>query len=773
MITEKSVSFLKFCLKLTIGLFFLSLYACNSDDINPIDNASIKKPISGHQSSTVTGNKTRTFNYAGTAYSKTSTFGLNTVPHKNMSLNNQYMFAMTRFGPDISDKQINLFYGLPSAGSFFPRENKPFSTHVFDVKSSTVAPISISGLVINIFDKAESIGLTAINPSNDRLIHIRQNNDIHQATFEVDNNNFLSTFKRASNFKLPDSEVVKKRSADQIIATSNVMPVTNNTDNVEKDVVLDVAVSSVDIKTIRFDWSAVRGATQYKLFVNPDGISGFNLLQDMQSETHTTVKLPLHLTDWINTSYIMQAYDDVGIVATSSVIDITSIMKPSIGYFKAGKVAVNDLFGYVVILSADGDTMVVSARGDGNKSAGGVYVFSNKGNKWLQQATMKVSNIEQLARFGFSMSLSADGNTLAVGALLNNVNAGVINKSITQAEYLSAGVYIFSRKNIAWSQQVYLSVENTTSAFSDLAVSLSADGSTLAVGASSGNINGTNNKVASVHIFNRNAEAWVKQAKIQDVNVKAGHGFAHAVSLSANGNTLAIGAPAQADIANKRSDNSVNHESAVYVFIRDDNRWVRDASVKPENNELDGAFGATVSLSADGNTLAVGNILKNTVTPVRAKPFAAVHVFRRSDNYWIQQAHIDTSQVQGSNGFDVGKLFGGAISLSADGKTLAVGTIDEGSNLTGISSIANRGDNYANASGAVCVFKLSNNIWTQQTHIKASNTEAADLFGLAVSLSADGKTLAVGAVDEDSGTYGIGGDQGDNSVVNSGAVYLY
>jgi hypothetical protein len=49
-----------------------------------------------------------------------------------------------------------------------------------------------------------------------------------------------------------------------------------------------------------------------------------------------------------------------------------------------------------------------------------------------------------------------------------------------------------------------------------------------------------------------------------------------------------------------------------------------------------------------------------------------------------------------------------------------------------------------------------------QTYIKASNTDAADRFGWAVSLSADGQTLAVGAPFEDSNATGIDGNQLDN-----------
>lgn len=59
----------------------------------------------------------------------------------------------------------------------------------------------------------------------------------------------------------------------------------------------------------------------------------------------------------------------------------------------------------------------------------------------------------------------------------------------------------------------------------------------------------------------------------------------------------------------------------------------------------------------------------------------------------------------------------------------------------------------------------------QQAYIKASNTDWGDWFGMSVAISGD--TLAVGASLESSGATGVGGDETDNSAINSGAVYVY
>ena len=61
---------------------------------------------------------------------------------------------------------------------------------------------------------------------------------------------------------------------------------------------------------------------------------------------------------------------------------------------------------------------------------------------------------------------------------------------------------------------------------------------------------------------------------------------------------------------------------------------------------------------------------------------------------------------------------------------------------------------------------------TTRPYVKGSNTEAFDEFGSGVALSRNG-TLSVGARSEDGGVRGASGDEIDNSVTDSGTVYLF
>jgi hypothetical protein len=142
-----------------------------------------------------------------------------------------------------------------------------------------------------------------------------------------------------------------------------------------------------------------------------------------------------------------------------------------------------------------------------------------------------------------------------------------------------------------------------------------------------------------------------------------------------------------------------------------------------------------------------------------------IAVRAQSPTPWKQVTYLNSS-----NAGD-GDQLGSAIALSGDGNTLAAGAPMESSNATGING--NQNNDSAFSSGAVYVYTRSGAGWAQQAYLKASNTGPNDQFGNAVVLSADGNTLAVSAIFEDSGARGINGNQADNSVDESGAVYVF
>jgi hypothetical protein len=145
----------------------------------------------------------------------------------------------------------------------------------------------------------------------------------------------------------------------------------------------------------------------------------------------------------------------------------------------------------------------------------------------------------------------------------------------------------------------------------------------------------------------------------------------------------------------------------------------------------------------------------------------ATYIYRRSSTGWAQEAYIKATNAL------YYEFFGGSVSLSGD--TLAVGAEGEKSSqqtITNGPTISATKGQYG--SGAVYVYRRSNESWGQEAFIKAANAEVGDGFGVAVSLSGD--TLAVGSHSEASSSEFIINGTGvatDNSFTGAGAVYVF
>ena len=546
------------------------------------------------------------------------------------------------------------------------------------------------------------------------------------------------------------------------------------------------------IKTLDFAWSAVSTATHYRLRSNPDGNSGYvdlsttgmvvspNSTNIRQTTAQGLVSLHRYIPRVNNPQFGINTCN-ASSCSTSfehNTINLTNAQLNSlIGRLQANNAATGARFGYSVSLNGDGNTLAVSANseGTGARLSGAVYVFQRNGRDWSQQAFIKPSNSSAFLLFGSSVSLSGDGNTLAVGADQESNSATGVNGPINQGFVLASGaVYVFRRNGTDWTQQAYIKASNTGANDEfGLALSLSADGNTLAVGArfedstsnliNSGESNNSATNAGAVYVFRFSSSTWSQQAYIKGLNTRVGNLFGQSVSLSAVGNTLAVGATgedsASTQVNSGGTDTNAADAGAAYVFRFSSSTWSQQAYIKASNTGAGDFFGQSVSLSADGNTLAVGamnedsasNQINNGETDSNATDAGAVYVFRFSSSTWSQQAYIKASNT------GAGDLFGQSVNLSTNGNVLAVGANLEDSIASGIVTTE---DNQSLDSGATYVYEFSNGTWTHQARIKSSDGFFAVRaeFGFSVSLSGDGGTLAVGA---------------SGLTSNTGGVYLY
>lgn len=436
-------------------------------------------------------------------------------------------------------------------------------------------------------------------------------------------------------------------------------------------------------------------------------------------------------------------------------------------------------------------------------SAGAVYVYArrNANSPWTQQAYVKASNPQPAAEFGHVVTLSADGNTMAVSAYFEasatkGINGNQDDTSIPQA----GAVYVFTRRGTTWSQQAYIKASNTGEAGTDgnfgdgdqfgFAMSLSDDGNTLAVGANAEDsnakgINGDQNdnsmqSAGAVYVFARSGSTWTQQAYVKSANTAGNVQFGYSVALSADGNTLAATAfdeGGSSRVVNGPYTPGRNGSGAVFIFTRAGTTWTQQAYLKASNAEANDSLGVLVSISDDGNTVAVGSLdedcMATGVNPsapcdneMRSDTSAgAAYVFVRNGTQWAQQAFFKASNTGKED------WFGSRLQISGDGNTLAASAQLEDSAAQGING--KQDDDSAQEAGAVYLFTRTGTVWTQKAYVKGSNNEAFDEFGSSVALSRDGRTLAVGARGEDSAAKGVNGNQSDNSVKEAGAVYVF
>lgn len=487
------------------------------------------------------------------------------------------------------------------------------------------------------------------------------------------------------------------------------------------------------------------------------------------------------------------AMGDAGQTAPGTLLPVSQV-----AYLKASNTAFNTGFGGSVALSADGTTLAVSSPGEGssatgvggNQAAGGaidagaVYVFRRAGATWSQEAYVKASNTRQSAFFGRSVALSADGNTLAVGSDGESSGASGVDGSQADGGMQGVGaVYLFARSGASWAQTHYFKAANPmTNAFFGCRVSLSADATTLAVGARGDQTNlvGVNGdledagtglyQAGAAYVFALVSGTWSQQAYVKSSDTAAGAQFGTDVSLSSDGSSLAVGAPYEGAMAQR--------SGAAYTFRRSGTTWVQDAYVKASNPKVGSNFGSAVAFSSDATTLAVGSngepssakgIGDPSDSDASAMEAGGAYVFTRAAPgvMWSQQVFIKPSNTfAGVSGY-----FGTTLALASDGNSLVIGSYGESSDATGIDG--SESDHAAVDSGAAYAFVRAGTTWSQVSYIKASNTRANAYFGNAIAISANASTLVIGSPGETSNATGIGGNQADTSVAAAGAVYAF
>jgi hypothetical protein len=532
-------------------------------------------------------------------------------------------------------------------------------------------------------------------------------------------------------------------------------------------------------KLFRFNWQPVDDATFYQLEVDPDGASGFSQEgADIAGDT-ADIEIVVPLYARIGAQYRLKSCNAGGCVDSAPITVDPPALKAAIGYFKASNAEARDNFGAALDLSDDGTVLAVSAifedsgsaGVDGDQSdnsltdSGAVYVFRRIDNAWAQEAYLKASNPDEDEPFGMALSLSGDGNTLAVSSWYESSNAtGINGDQADNSEPTSGAVYVFRRANDLWSQEAY--IKSSTSDKHDFfgrSVGLSDDGSVLAVGAPGDEITPDLDRGAAF-VFTRTGTTWSEEARLVPTHVEDAFFYGQQIALSGDGTTLAVGDPAEGYEPGGQPFRS----GAVYVYRKTGGDWQEQAYLKNSVKGESDQFGDAISLDQDGDTLAVGAPYEDggsisDETDDSKTYSGAAYIFSRTGSDWNQEAYIKASNA------DEWDLFGYSVDLSDDGNTLAVVASDEQSSATGLGG--DQTDNSLDYASAIYVLNRTGIIWTHKAYVKSPLEESDD--GLrGVALSGDGQTLAAKCSWEDGTSQGINGTP-DKGASQSGAVFLY
>ncbi|MDC3046213.1 Ig-like domain-containing protein, partial [Prochlorococcus sp. AH-736-A20] len=384
-----------------------------------------------------------------------------------------------------------------------------------------------------------------------------------------------------------------------------------------------------------------------------------------------------------------------------------------------------DQLGYSVSLSDDGSIVAISANGndDNGTNGGQVRIYQNNSGTWTQIGEIDGEASDDYS--GSSVSISGDGSVVAIGASGNDDNGTS-----------SGHVRIYQNNSGTWTKIGDDIDGEAAYDYSGYSVSLSDDGSIVAIGAYGNDDNGTSS--GHVRIYQNNSGTWTKIG--DDIDGEAASDeFGKSVSLSGDGSVVAIGAPNNDNVVNGVEYGTRTGHVRIYKNV--DGTWAQMLNYNAYGGDIFGEHkydgsGTSVSLSDDGTIVAIGAPYNDgggpwgwdTALNTRNVGHVRVYQFTESSTRSSPGAIAGNwSQIGSDINGEYKDYSGSNISLSGDGSYLAID-----------------GQDYDNSSIFVKIFKNDNGTWTQIG--ETINGES----GTSVSISDDGSVLAFGSYGDDS-----------------------
>ncbi|MCP4131133.1 MAG: hypothetical protein GY754_09150 [bacterium] len=367
--------------------------------------------------------------------------------------------------------------------------------------------------------------------------------------------------------------------------------------------------------------------------------------------------------------------------------------------------AEDDWFGSDTAISADGNTVVVGAYGDDDNGidSGSIYVYKLNGSLW-DETKITASDGTEGDRFGVAVAVSADGNMIVAGASMDDGKG-------------AGSVYLYKWNGSLWSETKITASDGSIGDRFGVVVAVSADGNTVAAGAPFDDE--PDYGADSVYFYRWNGSTW-QETIVKPIGSSRYVIFGASLSVSADGNTVVVGVGGE-----------MTSENSAYVYKWDGSNW-NATKLTPSDQDWGSNFGAVISISGDGNTFIVG-------APGRSYMEGSVYVYKWDGSSWNESKLILPDDSRDNN-------FGGSVSISMDGNTIISGCYEGPEHPVYFSSLF--------------IHRWNGSLWSG-VELRQYHGDPDNYFGCSVSVSSDGSTILVGAHGED--------EKGSDS----GVVYIY
>ncbi len=345
-----------------------------------------------------------------------------------------------------------------------------------------------------------------------------------------------------------------------------------------------------------------------------------------------------------------------------------------------------DNFGFAVAMSGDGNSVIVGAVSD-EFSRGSVYASRWNGSQWTESKLTADDGVAGDA-FGWSVAMSSDGNSLVVGAILDNASQGA--------------AYVYHWNGSQWVEIKKLTASDGFGGDQfGYSVAVSGDGDAVVVGSYLGN-----GAKGAVYVYRWDGLQW-EEAKLTASDGQMGDNFGWSAGMDTTGNSVIVGAYL-ADSA----------KGSAYIYGWDGAQWL-ETKLTASDGLIGDDFGFSVAMSADANSVVVGAYRADSNK-------GSAYVFGWDGTQWGEIKKLIASDGA------VGDDFGISVATSASGNSVIIGAAFDDS-----------------SKGSAYVYFWDGIQWVEQK-LTADDGEDGDNFGRSVAMNGDSSSALVGAYLADS-----------------------